>query len=245
MRKLLELININVKDQNKYRLKHIKLELFSGEKVAVLGKSGSGKSTLIAVANGSIDPTNGVVKFKGEDLKLLPRERKIEIGTLWQDLRLIEELSVAQNINSGALGRHNLLWALRNLIGSIDMKACHTCIEAANLEQNLIHSQVMRLSGGQRQRVAIARLLRQQAEIILVDEPLSNLDPNMSRKILNILLKQTTVDCLHIADTCLVSLHRPELIDNFTRVIGIKKGQIVLDSPRESLEAKDLNWLYN
>ena len=60
----------------------------------------------------------------GRPHQQLSRRQRRQIGTLWQDLRLVEELSVIQNINSGALGRHGLLWAIRNLLGPLDPNTC-------------------------------------------------------------------------------------------------------------------------
>ena len=80
-------------------------------------------------------------------------------STLWQDLRLVEELSVIQNINSGALGRHGLLWAIRNLLGPLDPNTCLELMHQAKLEADLLKQPVRELSGGQRQRVALGRLL--------------------------------------------------------------------------------------
>ena len=87
----------------------LKLEINAGEKIALLGKSGSGKSTLISIANGTISPDKGKVIYKGINIKKIKTQQKIQIATLWQDLRLIEELNVGQNINAGALGSNNFL----------------------------------------------------------------------------------------------------------------------------------------
>ena len=244
MKKLLELDDIYVRGPKEFRLKGIQLSIKFGEKVALLGQSGAGKSTLISVANGALQPTAGKVSWRGIQIKNLRPRQLQEIGTLWQDLRLVEELTVCQNINIGALGMHNLFWAFWNLLCSINIIECLNCLEVAGLEHKYLTTPVHQLSGGQRQRVAIARLLRQQAELLLADEPLSNLDPNLVDEVLQLLLNKKLINSIPIPTTCLISLHRPDFITNFTRVIGLKEGEIVLDLPTNGLIPSDFDSLY-
>ncbi|WP_320667899.1 ATP-binding cassette domain-containing protein [Prochlorococcus sp. MIT 1307] len=244
MTKLIELKEVYVRSKIQFRLKNINLSIGSGEKVALLGQSGSGKSTLIQVANGSLIPTLGQATWRGVPLKHLTSKQRQRIATLWQDLRLVEELTVSQNINTGALGHHSFLWAFRNLLGRIETKECLTCLKEAGLEHKYLRVPVTELSGGQRQRVAIARLLIQQGELLLCDEPLSSLDPTLINEVLELLLKKKAVQVIRIPDTCLISLHRPDLISNFTRVIGLKAGEIILDCSPNVLGSSEINSLY-
>ena len=117
MTKLLELKNISLYTKKNIRLKDINSAINQGEKVALIGKSGSGKSTLISIANGSLIPNEGDVIWKGSHINSISNIESLKIGTIWQNLSLIEELNVAQNINCGALGKHNFIWALKNLLG--------------------------------------------------------------------------------------------------------------------------------
>ena len=245
MKKLLEIKGVQVKSKTQYRLKNIDISIYQGEKIALLGESGAGKTSLISVANGSLLPSKGIVEWEGKNIKKLSQSKLKSIATLWQDLRLIEELNVAQNVNIGALGSKNFLWAIRNLTGIIDRSNCITHIKAAGLPGDLLTSQVSKLSGGQRQRVAIARLLRQSADLILADEPLSGLDPSISKEILKLLLYEKTNFPIHIPATYLISLHRPELIKYFSRVIGLKNGEIYIDKPAREISLSEINWLYN
>ncbi len=245
MKKLLEIKGVDVRSQIEYRLKNINISIYHGEKIALLGRSGSGKTSLISVANGSLLPSIGLVEWQGKNIKRLPQSILKNIATLWQDLRLIEELNVAQNINIGALGDKNFIWAIRNLIGINDRTKCVAHLKAAGLSEDMITSQVSKLSGGQRQRVAIARLLRQNADLILADEPLSGLDPSIAKEILELLLYEKTNFPIHIPATYLISLHRPNLIKHFSRVIGLKKGEIYIDKPSREVSLSEINWLYN
>ena len=244
MTKLLELNSVSVGDYLNNSIRNVSVSINSGDKIALIGENGSGKSTLIELSNGTLNPTRGSIRWKGKDINTLKENERVNIGTLWQDLRLIDELSSGQNINVGVLGRHNLIWAIRNLIGVINKKECLICLKASGLSLDMLDKQVSKLSGGQRQRVAIARLLRQQAELILVDEPLANLDLKQSKQILNILLKQQTIDSLSIPDTCLISLHRTEFLHLFTRVIGLKKGRVIIDCSTRDINRSKLDFLY-
>ena len=250
MTALLELDQVRLIGPHGNRLESITLRLRKGERIALLGRSGAGKSSLIAVANGSLPPAEGRVFFQGEQLEQLSRRQRARIGTLWQDLRLVEELSIAQNVNAGALGRRRLAWALANLLFRISTEACRSCLCQAGLEESLLADAgldrpVGQLSGGQRQRVALARLFRQQPELMLADEPLASLDPAIAAEVLDRLLISDSDGTLRSgAQAVLVSLHRPELIDRFDRVLGLRAGRLVMDRPAGAVSTTDLRDLY-
>ena len=244
MNNLLELKNISLFNGENIRLKDINLEVNEGEKIALIGKSGSGKSSLISIANGSLIPTEGDVKWKGHSINKISRRESSKIGTIWQDLSLIEELNVAQNINCGVLGKHNFLWALKNLIGILDEDLCQECLSAVDLPKATNYSFISKLSGGQKKRIAIARLLRQEPDMLLGDEPFSNLDPMLSKNILNLLLNQNKHYSIKIPSTIVISLHQINLINNFNRVIGLKNGTIVIDRSIKDVNPSQLDWLF-
>ena len=250
MTALLELDQVCLAGFDGDRLESVTLRLRKGERVALLGRSGAGKSSLIAVANGSLPPAQGRVLFQGELLEQLSRRQRARIGTLWQDLRLVEELSIAQNVNAGALGRRRLPWALANLLFRISTEACRSCLRQAGLEESLLADAgldrpVGQLSGGQRQRVALARLFRQQPDLMLADEPLASLDPAIAAEVLDRLLTSESDGTLRSgAQAVVVSLHRPELIDRFDRVLGLRAGRLVMDTPAGAVSDADLRDLY-
>tara|TARA_B100000674_G_scaffold449307_1_gene418389 strand:+ start:1700 stop:2458 length:759 start_codon:yes stop_codon:yes gene_type:complete len=247
---LLELDQVCLAGFDGDRLESVTLRLRKGERVALLGRSGAGKSSLIAVANGSLPPAQGRVLFQGELLEQLSRRQRARIGTLWQDLRLVEELSIAQNVNAGALGRRRLPWALANLLFRISTEACRSCLRQAGLEESLLADAgldrpVGQLSGGQRQRVALARLFRQQPDLLLADEPLASLDPAIAAEVLDRLLTSEPDGTLRSgAQAVVVSLHRPELIDRFDRVLGLRAGRLVMDTSAGAVSDADLRDLY-
>ena len=244
MTKLLELKNINLYNKENIRVKDLNLKVNQGEKIALIGKSGAGKSTLISIANGSLIPNEGEVIWKGRNINKISKRESSNIGTIWQDLSLIEELNVAQNINCGALGKHNFLWALKNLLGIIDKELCQECLSAVYLPKKAIYSYISKLSGGQKKRIAIARLLRQEPEIVLGDEPFSNLDPLLSKNILNLLINQKQYFSIKIPKTIIISLHQINLINFFDRVIALKDGEIVIDRQIEDINQSNLDWIF-
>ena len=244
MTSLLELRNISLYSQGNLRVRDINLTINKGEKIALIGKSGSGKSTLISIANGSISPSEGSVIWKGFNIKNISNIESLKIGTIWQNLSLIEELNVAQNINCGALGKHNFIWALKNLLGVLDKGLCQECLAAVSLPKKTIYSYINKLSGGQKKRIAIARLLRQEPEILLGDEPFSNLDPLLSKNILNLFINQKNYLRIKIPETILISLHQINLINNFNRVIGLKDGGIVIDREIHNINQSEFDWLF-
>ena len=244
MNNLLELKNISLYFKDNTRLKDINLTINQGEKIALIGKSGSGKSTLISIANGALKPDKGNVFWKGCQIRDISRSELSNIGTIWQELSLIEEINVAQNINCGALGKHNFIWALKNLLGIIDKDLCQDCLTAVSLPKKTIYSFTNKLSGGQKKRIAIARLLRQEPEILLGDEPFSNLDPLLSENILNLFINKNNFLSIKIPETIMISLHQINLINNFDRVIGLKDGKIVIDRETHNINQSDLNSLF-
>jgi len=99
MKSLIELNNISFEYNNNKILKNINLTINEGEKVALIGKSGAGKTTLISILNGTKRNTYGDIKIYDKNFNNLFDSQKRKIGTIWQDLRLIDDLSAEQNVN--------------------------------------------------------------------------------------------------------------------------------------------------
>ncbi len=238
----LELNQITVPGRGRPRLDRVSLAIGGGERVALLGPSGAGKSSLLAVANGLLRPASGSLRWLGAPPARSGRARRRQqarIGTLWQDLRLIEELSVQQNLNSARLAAWGWPRALLNLLWPLDTAANRAALAQVDLGAELLDQPVSALSGGQRQRVAIARLLRQDPDLLLADEPLASLDPRLAAELLLLLLNQVTP-----RRALLLSLHRPDLLAGFDRAIGLRQGQVLFDQPTRTIGPADLEALY-
>jgi phosphonate transport system ATP-binding protein len=239
---LLELDGVHVRGRGRPRLEAVSLRLGAGERVALLGPSGAGKSTLLAVANGLITPDRGRLRWLGRERDRSRGGRRRQqacIGTLWQDLRLIEELTVQQNLNAGRLARWSWPRALLNLLLPLEGEACRTVLRRLDLDPELLDRPVAALSGGQRQRVALGRLLRQEPMLLLADEPLASLDPRLAGDLLSLLLEEGRAP-----RGLLLSLHRPDLLAGFDRVVGLRAGRVAFDRPVPAVDPALLSALY-
>lgn len=240
---VLELQEVQIPGRGQPRLDGVSLRLEAGERVALLGPSGAGKSTLLAVANGLLAPRSGAVLWEGQPRARSASKRRRQqarIGTLWQDLRLIEELSVQQNLNAARLAHWGWPRALLNLLLPLESEACAAVLQQLDLDPALLNQPVTALSGGQRQRVALARLLRQEPTLLLADEPLASLDPRLATDLLDLLLRQAQAP-----RALLLSLHRPDLLGGFDRAIGLRRGRLVFDQPVQAISTTDLQDLYS
>ncbi len=241
---LLSLEEVTLRGRSQPRLDRVCLQLSAGERVALIGPSGAGKSSLLAVANGQLTPDQGLVHWQGEVQarrgSRRRRRQQARIGTLWQDLRLIEELSVQQNINAAQLAHWGWPRALLNLLLPLDTAVCASLLKRLDLDPALLPQPVSALSGGQRQRVALARLLRQEPLLLLVDEPLASLDPRLAHALLTLLLQEAREP-----RALLLSLHRPDLLMHFQRVVGLRAGRVLFDLPSADVKAEQLQALYS
>ncbi|MDC3119014.1 ATP-binding cassette domain-containing protein [Prochlorococcus sp. AH-716-K03] len=239
---LLELKEVSYVNKNNFTLKNISLKIKSGEKIALLGKSGAGKTTLISILNGTIKPNKGKVKLFNTEFDKLNLYQKSKISTIWQDLRLIEDLSAEQNVNCGLLGKRSFLFAFKNLLNISSFKKAHQYMKVCNLQKSIFSKNIRKISGGQKQRVAIARSLIQESDILLADEPFNNLDPKITLNIKNLLL--INKNKIKVPNTTLVSLHRLDLLNDFNRIIGMKYGEILFDLEKTKLKKSHLNMIY-
>ena len=112
-------------------------------------------------------------------------------------------------------------------------------LQRLDLDPALLGQPVSALSGGQRQRVALARLLRQEPLLLLADEPLASLDPRLASELLELLLDQGQAP-----RALLLSLHRPDLLAGFDRVVGLRNGQVRFDLPVSAVDGPMLEALY-
>ncbi|WP_434636915.1 ATP-binding cassette domain-containing protein [Sulfurimonas sp. NW7] len=197
---------------------HVKLNIKEGEFVAISGKSGSGKTTLLRIlagleeAKGSITVQNSVWL----DAKGALSVQKRAIGFVFQEYALFENMSVEKNL----------------LFVNNDKKLAEHLLELSELS-SLKERYPNSLSGGQKQRVSICRALMKKPKILLLDEPLSALDPAMRTKLQNELL------VLHkeFGTTTIMVSHDPsEIYRLASRVIILQNGKIINDgAPKEVL----------
>lgn len=215
----------------------VDLAIGKGERVAFIGPSGAGKTTLFRMLNCTLRPTAGRLWIDGEDTSCLHGKRlrqvRRRIGTIYQQHNLVPRLKVVHNVLAGKLGSWSLGRSLISLMRPSDIDLAHEALSRVGIAEK-IFSRTDELSGGQQQRVAIARVLVQDPEVILADEPVSSVDPTLAMSILNLLLNISE----ETRKTLLVNLHSTHLaLSFFSRIIGIKGGATLFDSsPREVTE---------
>ena len=176
-------------------------QLRRGKFLAVTGASGAGKTSLLACLGGIIAPSAGEFRFAANGLR--------ELGFVFQNFRLTANLSVLTNVLCGKLGAYNWRQTLFGFAFSERQKAFAILCELGL--ENLINRQTRKVSGGEQQRTAIARVLLQNSEIILADEPTSNLDADLAKKVLSLLRRQ----CAEKNGTVIAVLHDAKMVESF------------------------------
>jgi spermidine/putrescine transport system ATP-binding protein len=165
----LELVEISKHYGTTPVLENINLKVRSGEFVAIMGPSGCGKSTLLRVIAGLEEVTQGQVCLQGQAITTLPAHQR-NTPLVWQSFALFPHLNVRQNIAFGL--------TLKPHAKAMVQQRVQEMAAMLNLEP-LLNRRISQLSGGQRQRVAIARALVTKPNILLLDEPMSALDPHL------------------------------------------------------------------
>ncbi len=191
------------------------IDIRNGEFLTLFGPSGAGKTTLMRLIAGLETPNSGVIEVEGEvwfdsrkKINLPPQKRSI--GFVFQDYALFPTMSV----------RENLLFAAETAEQKKGVDKLIAMVELENLADRLPST----LSGGQKQRVALARALVRHPKILLLDEPLSALDPSMRSKL------QNELSLIHAklgVTTLLVSHDIAETVKLSDRLASVDKGRVV------------------
>jgi phosphonate transport system ATP-binding protein len=218
-----------VYDDGTIALRDVSFDVAEGQFLAIIGLSGSGKSTLLRCINRLIDPTEGRILWKGEDITAASEEemRRIRrrIGMVFQNFNLVHRSRVITNVLAGRLGYTSPALALANRFSKSDRERALAQLARFGLEgkdQNRSED----LSGGQQQRVGIARAMMQDPEMILADEPVASLDPVLAHSIMQYLEDINRTDGV----TVLCSLHFLDLVHRYgQRVIALNEGRLVFE----------------
>ena len=229
----------NKKQPDVVAVNDVSLDIPDGHLVGLLGPSGCGKSTTLNLLSGLLKPTSGTIYFGEDEVTNLPPENR-GVGLVFQNYALYPHLTVMQNI----------IFPLQNLKGKDKLskeQMLKKALEVAKLVQldGLMDRKPSELSGGQQQRVAIARALVKMPRILLLDEPLSNLDARLrlqTREEIRRIQRQTGITTVFVTHDQEEAMSISDLIvvmkDGVIHQVG--KPQDVYDDPADLFVAKFL-----
>ena len=225
---ILRVENLSVRYDSGIALENTTFELNLGERLAIVGPNGAGKSTLLKVIAGVMSPTDGRVQIFGNEpgghicIAYVPQRNQVD----WSF-----PVSVADVVMMGRVGQLGLF---RNPKAS-DWELVYQALEVVRMT-HLAKRQISQLSGGQQQRMFIARALAQEAELMLMDEPLTGLDINSQEEVFSILdqLKAQGV-------TIMVSLHDLKVAaQRFERIMLLNHQMLAIGDPDLVLTPQNL-----
>ncbi len=201
-----------------HALRDVNFEVKRGEFVALRGRSGSGKTTLLNCLGGLDNPTSGFIWIQGVDIATMEevertRWRRESIGFVFQQMGLLHSFSAYENLE--------LMARLGNVPRRERRRRIHETLAKVDLLDYHDH-RPYEMSGGQQQRIAIARALVTEPDLILADEPSSELDSDTTHNVLAALQEFVRDKGLSI----LLSSHDPIVDDYADRIISLRDGQI-------------------
>ena len=194
------------------------LHIPEGDFVAVVGPSGSGKSTLLLMLGGMLSPSEGRVLLAGQSIYDLTsdgraRLRKRSVGFVFQTFNLVPYLTALENVQ--------IPMFLAGIDDDAQQERATTLLERVGLGDRLDHKPG-ELSVGQQQRVALARMLANDPEVILADEPTGNLDPETGRQIIGFFEEFNRE-----GRTVVMVTHDPRAAERARRTLKLADGKIL------------------
>ncbi len=219
---MIQLENVSKSYKNGvHALRNINLTIEDGEFVYVIGPTGSGKSTLIKLLDGEEIPDEGNVLVNEVNVGRLKHSKvpyyRRNIGVVFQDFRLLPALTIFENISFAleviGMDKREIRRRVREVLELVSLS------DKARAFPN-------QLSGGQQQRATIGRAIANHPKVLIADEPTGNLDPEMSKEIMELLEKINEVE----KTTIVMVTHDSTLVNDFKkRTISLEEGYIVAD----------------
>ncbi|MBN2239150.1 MAG: ABC transporter ATP-binding protein [Dehalococcoidales bacterium] len=209
----LQLKNISKSFDSLSVLEDLSLDIYKGELCCLLGPSGCGKTTLLKIINGLLDADSGTVVLGEQDITGLPPQKR-NLGMVFQNYALFPHLNVHGNVAYGLHRRHISADEIKNKVNkALDM------VRLPGYDNRRIY----KLSGGQQQRVALARAIVIEPRVLLLDEPLSNLDARLRAEMRDEIRRIQT----QLATTTVYVTHdQEEAMSIADRIVVMNKGVI-------------------
>lgn len=224
----IEINNLSKKFDGKNILKDLTLNINQGEMVVLLGPSGCGKTTTLKLISGLLDADRGDIKFDGKSVIELPTEKRGAV-LVFQEYLLFPHLNVSENIAFGL--------KMQGVDKSLRQQRVEDLLELVNLP-GYQSRYPYELSGGQQQRIALARALAVHPKVLLLDEPISNLDANLREEMRDLIKKIHEEKNM---TTIFVTHDREEALLVADKIAVMKDGNLEQVGTPEELYRKPVN----
>jgi iron complex transport system ATP-binding protein len=219
-------------------VKDVNLRLYRGQLVGLIGPNGAGKTTLLRALSRLLPPQSGQVLLDGRDIwRLSPRQVAKSIGRVPQNTQLVWSYTVDHVVRMGRFPHRNWLAPFNGQ----DASAVERALSRLHLE-SLRHRSLTTLSGGEQQRVLIARALAQEPTILLLDEPIANLDINHQYQVLALLRDLVRQSQLAV----ILAIHDLELAARYCdRLVLLNRGEVwAAGQPTDVLKGEHLRAVF-
>jgi simple sugar transport system ATP-binding protein len=215
-------------------LRDVSMHLAKGEVLGLIGDNGAGKSTLMKIICGFHPPDAGRIFLNGDEVSLrsVDHARSLGIDTVYQDLALVNELSVYHNM---FLNRERVRWPLLN--NRVMRRLAKQHLDDMGVSIPSVDVEVAKLSGGQRQAIAVARSVYSEARVLLLDEPLAAMGAKEGTMILDLvrdLKRKGDVSIMIIAH------NYAQILEVCDRVNLLQHGTITFDKPTTETSVGEL-----
>ena len=220
-------------------LRDVSMHLMKGEVLGLVGDNGAGKSTLIKILTGFIQPDGGEIFVNGQEVKLrsVTHARSLGIETVYQDLALVNELSVYHNM---FLKRETLRKPLPLLNNQAMREQARSHLKKMGVDIPSVDTEVAKLSGGQRQSIAIARAVYSEARILLLDEPLAAMGAKEGVLILDLI---RNLKAMGEVSMIMIAHNYAQVLEICDRINLLQHGTIALDKPTAETSMDELTEL--
>ena len=212
----------------------VNMHLQRGEVLGLIGDNGAGKSTLLKILCGFQPPTSGRIILEGQEvtIKSVDHARSLGIDAVYQDLALVNQLTVYHNM---FLNREHVRWPL--LSNKVMRKLAKEHLDDMGVNIPSVDAQVAKLSGGQRQAIAVARSVYSDAKILLLDEPLAAMGVKEGAIILDLVNRLKTQGDVSVI---IIAHNYGQVLEVCDRVNLLQGGRITLDKRSAETSAQEL-----